>query len=66
MALVKEEFDTLGNAVFHDDGGELYATFPVNNHHETAKIRSRDFRLWLNSLYFQKYHHNPGPHAMNL
>jgi hypothetical protein len=64
LALVKEVFDEPGNEVFHTAAGDLYATIPINHHHETIKLRSRQMRLWLGSLYYRKYKVNPSPVAV--
>jgi putative DNA primase/helicase len=40
--------------LWHDDARVAYATFQVKDHRENWPIRSRDFRMWLSSLFFEK------------
>ncbi|MCD0417282.1 hypothetical protein LOC51_08650 [Rubrivivax sp. JA1024] len=40
--------------LWHDDNRQAYASFPVNGHTEHWPIRSRDFRMWLSSRYFEE------------
>jgi hypothetical protein len=64
LKLVRPVFHLPGNELFHDASGELWATIPVKSHHEAVKIKSRDMRLWLGSLYYQKYRQNCTPDAV--
>ena len=39
--------------LFHDQGGDAYATVPVRHHRETYAIRSRAFRRWLSRVFYR-------------
>ena len=40
---------------FRDQFGQDYAFIDIKGHHESVKLRSRDFKDFLLGLYFQKY-----------
>jgi putative DNA primase/helicase len=40
--------------LWHDESRAAYATFPVNSHREHWHVRSRDFRMWLSSRFYQE------------
>ncbi len=37
------------------EGDKAYATVPVNGHHETYRINSSQFRLWLTNEFYKKF-----------
>ena len=39
---------------FHDERRRPFATVPVTDHRETWQIRSREFRLWVMSVLYQR------------
>jgi putative DNA primase/helicase len=39
---------------WHDANRTAYVTFPVNAHKENWPVRSRDFKMWLSSRYYQE------------
>jgi putative DNA primase/helicase len=39
--------------LWHDADRIAYATFAVNSHHEHWPVRSREFRMWLSSRFYQ-------------
>ncbi len=39
---------------FHDPDGEAYATIPVDDHHETYSLKSRDFKRWLRHRFYSE------------
>jgi len=44
----------LGNSeLFHDAGGDCYASVVVNGHRETHKLGSRDYKDWLAGLLYR-------------
>ncbi len=43
-----------GVELFHDNTGTAYATLKVHGHRATFPIRQRDFRMWLQHLYYKK------------
>jgi hypothetical protein len=51
--------------MFHVPDSEAYATFPVNGHHETWRIRDRAFNDWLVHRYFRETGRVPNAQAMN-
>jgi hypothetical protein len=52
-------------ALFHDEFDEPYARFRVGEHFEIWKIRSKNFRRWLCSLYWEKYKQVPNNESIN-
>ena len=45
----------LGNSdLFHDAGGDSYASVSINGHRETHKLNSREFKDWLAGLLYKK------------
>ena len=40
-------------ALFHDQNNEAYADLEINGHRETWPLRSKQFREWLSSQYYQ-------------
>lgn len=45
----------LDNAeLFHDSGGDGFATVTINDHRETYKLSSRDFKDWLAGLLYSE------------
>jgi hypothetical protein len=49
--------------LFRSMDDELWATYPVNEHYETSKIR-RSFRRWLSRRYYEHYKKAPSAQAM--
>ena len=41
--------------LFHDTKGDAYATFEVDGHQETWRVRSKSFKQWLARRYWQQY-----------
>jgi hypothetical protein len=39
--------------LFHTSSREAYATVPVNDHRETQRIESEDFKLWLSERFYR-------------
>jgi hypothetical protein len=39
--------------LFHDDGNQAYATVQINDHQETYRVRSSQFRIWLQQTYYR-------------
>jgi energy-coupling factor transporter ATP-binding protein EcfA2 len=45
----------LGNSeLFHDAGGDCFASVSINGHRETHKLNSREFKDWLAGLLYKK------------
>jgi hypothetical protein len=50
--------------LFHTPAGECFATVDVQDHRETYRIKSPDFRKWLNYKFYQKTGGAPSSKAM--
>lgn len=50
--------------LFHCPDGDAFATFRVDNHDETAKVRSKAFRRWLSREYYVNFKNAPGSQAL--
>ncbi len=55
---------TDGADLFHDAGGEGYATITVNGHRETHVMRQQAYRRWLVGQYYTRYASVPGSQAV--
>jgi hypothetical protein len=51
--------------LFHDADGRPYATLPVNEHHETVLIGSRDFKRWIVRQFYVAYGRPPSAKALS-
>jgi hypothetical protein len=50
--------------LWHDANGVGYLSFPVNGHHESWPIRSRNLRMWLANRYYEATGEAPGGQAL--
>ncbi len=50
--------------LFHDRGGEAYATIPVGDHRETHAVRTRGFRDWMARRFYETHGKAPGSQAV--
>lgn len=50
--------------LFHTPEGEAFASFPVDGHTETHKIRSKNFKLWIQLIFFNRNKKPPGSQAL--
>jgi len=50
--------------LFHNPGGDAFATVPVGNHHETLRVSSRAFRRWLSRQFYKQKNRAPGGSAV--
>ncbi|MBI5414466.1 hypothetical protein HZA38_03035 [Candidatus Peregrinibacteria bacterium] len=51
--------------LFHDDLKESYVQFPVKNHLEIWKCRSKAFKQWLAKIYWETHKKAPNSDALN-
>ena len=54
-----------GCELFHDDGGDAYATFLSGKQRATWPVRSRHFKRWLSREFFNSQGSAPGSQALN-
>lgn len=54
-----------GADLFHDDRHDPYATFTVDGHRETWRLRDRNFQRWLSRMYHAQYHATPPKAALD-
>jgi len=52
------------SALFHDAGGNCYASIIVNDHRETHKLGSREYKDWLARLLYQTERRSAGNDAI--
>jgi hypothetical protein len=50
--------------LFHDPGGNAYATIPVGDHRETWPLHSKGFRQWMARRYHEKRGKTPNTQAL--
>ena len=50
--------------LWHTPGQESYATFTVNNHRETWRVRSKGFKQWLSRQYYITIKRSPNSQAV--
>jgi hypothetical protein len=53
-----------GAELYHDAGGDAYATVPIGAHQETWRVRSKSCKLWLWGLYHQHQQRQPNAQAV--
>ena len=56
--------DEAGVQLFHAPDREAFALLPVNGHHETWRVRSKDLKLWLLHRYFASTGKAPNSQAL--
>jgi hypothetical protein len=50
--------------LFHDPGGEAYATVAVEDHRETWPFKAKGFRRWLARRFYAEHEKTPGSQAV--
>lgn len=55
LAVVRTETKDQGYEFFHDRQRHAWVSVPIRNHIETYPVRSRDFKLLIRQLLFQKF-----------
>jgi hypothetical protein len=53
LSLLLIELALTNSELFHDAGGDCYASLNVNSHRETHKLGSRDYKDWLAGLLYR-------------
>lgn len=51
-------------SLFHCPDGEAYATYPVDDHEETSKVKAKAFKLWLTRQFYETYQRAAGSQAL--